>query len=193
MVRHFLSPVVSKAVVVASVVGCALLVLPERAQSQEPAAGGQGFGAQGQIAVSGELGAGFDKVSHGGWTAAIKPAGDYFILPSVTAGGFFGFTVGNASYQELLVGGRAGFNLNATPNLGAWPKVGVAYDHAKNPARNPMTTSASTSSSYLTVDAPILYHIVPHLFVGLGPYYYLKLSGDGNTAYGVHSLVGGWF
>jgi len=194
MVRHFLSPVVTKAVA-ASVVGCALLVLPTRAQAQDAAGGGlgQGFGAQGQLAISAELGAGFDKVTHGGWTAAIKPAGDYFILPAISAGGFAGFSTGNDSYQELLVGARGGFNVNVTSNVGAWAKVGVAYDHAKNPLRNPNTTTFSTSTTYLTVDVPIMFHIVPHLFVGLGPYYYLKVAGDGNTGYGAHSLVGGWF
>src|SRR5438477_13218771 len=98
MVRHFLSPVVMKAVV-ASVVGCALLVLPTRAQAQDASGGGlgQGFGAQGQIAISGDLGASFDKVNNGGWRFGITPAGDYFILPSVSAGVVLGVIPGNGT------------------------------------------------------------------------------------------------
>ena len=31
---------------------------------------------------------------------------------------------------------------------------------------------------------PILYHVVPHLFVGIGPYYNLNVAGDGENNYG---------
>jgi len=192
MVRHFLSPVVTKAVA-ASVVGCALLAVSARAQAQDTGANnalGQGFGAQGQIAISGETGVAFDKVNHGGWTFGIKPAGDYFILPSVSGGIVAGLILGNNSYSEELVGARAGYNINVTPALGAWAKVGVAYDHTSSKLGNATVTNSTT---WLTVDVPITFHIVPHLFVGLGPYYYLKVAGDGNTGYGVHSMVGGWF
>jgi hypothetical protein len=193
MVRH-LSPVVTKAVAVL-VFGCALLALPARANAQDAAAAGggalgQGFGDKGQLAISGELGTSFDKVNHGGWTFLIKPAGDYFVIPSVSLGGFAALVLGNNSRTEEGVGVRAGYNLNVTPNIGVWPKAGVAYDHASVASGQ---TTVSTSTTWVTVDAPIMFHIIPHLFVGLGPYYYLKVAGDGNTGYGVHSLVGGWF
>ena len=192
MLRHFLSPVVSKAVVVASVIGCALLVLPTRAHAQDASGGGlgQGFGAQGQIAISGDLGASFDKVNHGGWRFGITPAGDYFLLPSVSAGVVLGVVLGNGSYTEEIARARLGYNLNVTSMFGVWPKVGIAYDHASSGSGSAKVT---TSTTWLTVDAPIMVHIVPHLFVGFGPYYYLKVAGDSNTGFGAHSVVGGWF
>jgi hypothetical protein len=193
MVRHFLSPVVTKAVA-ASVVGCALLVLPTQARAQDPApaaaaspampgALGQGFGEQGQLVITGELNTAFDKVNNAGWLFRIQPAADYFFMPSVSAGLVAAFVFGSNDYKEQLIGARAGYNLNVTENLGAWAKAGVAYDHI----------SGGFSTTWLTLDLPILYHIVPHVFVGVGPYYYLKVAGDGNTGYGFHSLVGAWF
>src|SRR5689334_6764072 len=130
--RHVSSPVVSKAVA-ASVLGCALMFLPTRAHAQDAPGGlGQGFGAQGQIAISGDLGASFDKVNHGGWRFGITPAGDYFIVPSVSAGAVLGVILGNGSYTEEIARVRLGYNLNVTSVFGVWPKVGVAYDHASS-------------------------------------------------------------
>lgn len=201
MVRHLLSPVVTKAVA-GLVVGCALLVLPARVHAQDapppaPVARGgggglgQGFGEAGQIAISGEMNAGFDKVNHEGWTLRIQPAGDYFIMPMISVGLTAALILGDHSYLEELIGGRGGFNLNLTENLGIWGKLGFALDHAS--AKNAADQTVSNTLTFLTVDVPITYHIIPHVFVGLGPYYYLKLSGTGNTGYGAHSFVGGWF
>jgi hypothetical protein len=203
MLRHLLSPLVTKAVA-GLVVGCALLALPARARAQTEAAQappppatsgggalGQGFGEQGQIAISGEMNAGFDKVNHAGWTLHIQPAGDYFIMPMISVGVTAALILGDQSYVEELIGGRGGFNLNVTENLGIWGKVGFALDHSS--AKNTLNQAVSNTVTFLTLDVPITYHIIPHVFVGLGPYYYLKVSGTGNTGYGVHSFVGGWF
>jgi len=180
---------VTKAVA-ALVFGGALSLFPTHARAQDAgtSALGQGFGAQGQLAISGELAASFDKVNHSGWRFTLQPSADYFVLPSISAGLVAAISLGDNSYTRELVGARAGYNLNVTEHVGVWGKIGVAYQHLS--AGEP---SVSTSSTYLTVDIPILYHIAPHLFVGIGPYYYLKVAGDGNTGYGFHSLVGGWF
>src|SRR5262245_21345452 len=97
MVRHFLSPVVTKAVA-GFVVGCTLFMLPSVAAAQAPAAPpgpggplGQGFGEQGQIVVSGDASVHFDKVNQGGWIFEVRPAADYFILPQVTLGAVVGY------------------------------------------------------------------------------------------------------
>jgi hypothetical protein len=55
------------------------------------------------------------------------------------------------------------------------------------------TTTVSISTTWITLYVPVMYHITPHLFAGIGPYYNLKIAGDGNTGYGFSSLVGGWF
>jgi hypothetical protein len=193
MKRHLLSPKVARAVA-ASAVGCALLVLPARAHAQDSSGAnnalGQGFGAQGQLAISGELSTAFDKVNKAGWNFTVQPSADYFVVPAVSVGGLVSFSMGNDSFKREVVGARAGFNFNLNEHLGAWGKAGVAYQHASSGSG---TTAASSSTTYVTVDLPIMWHFVPHLFFGVGPYYYLKVAGDGESGYGFHSLVGGWF
>jgi hypothetical protein len=185
MVRHFLSPVVTKAVA-ALVVGCALSLLPTQARAQDPgSAPGQGFGGQGQLVISGELTGVFSKTNHAGWTAAIQPAADYFVVPSISVGGAVTGLIGADSRRGFGIGARAGYNINVNDHLGAWPIVGVSY--AKE--TGPFPGSATFGHVYI----PILYHVVPHVFVGLGPFYDLKIAGDGDHSYGVRSTVGGWF
>jgi hypothetical protein len=188
MVRHFLSPVVTKAVA-ALVVACALTVLPTPARAQDPAAAsgalGQGFGDKGQLVISGELTGFFSKTNHAGWTAVIQPAADYFIMPSISVGGAVTLLIGAESRRGFGIGGRAGYNLNVNEHVGAWPVVGVSY--AKE--TGPFAASATVAHFYV----PILYHVVPRVFIGLGPFYDLKIAGDGNNSYGVRSTVGGWF
>jgi hypothetical protein len=200
MVRHFLSPVVTKAVA-GFVVGCAL-VLPARAHAQTPTAPppaaaasgggglGQGFGDQGQIAISGEANAFFSKTNHAGWTAAISPALDYFIVPSVSVGGSVTALIGDNSHSGYGVTARAGYNLNVTEQLGIWPIAGIGYAHESSGSG---AASISGSATVAHFYVPVLFHIVPRVFVGIGPFYDLKVAGDGNSSYGVRSTVGGWF
>ena len=178
MVRHFLSPVVTKAVA-GLVVGCALSMLPARAGAQTPApapssgALGQGFGEQGQIVISGDASAHFDKFNGGGWIFEVRPAADYFILPSVTLGAVVGFGIDGDENKGVLVGGRAGLSYNRVSS------PGVA------------NMSVTNSATALNLSLPIMYQIVPHLFAALSPYYNLNLSG--NDSLGVASIIGGWF
>jgi len=200
--RHSLSPMVTKAVA-GLVVGCALLVLPARADAQTapppapapaPSGGGglgQGFGDAGQIVITGEDFLGFTKVNNEGWRFVVQPAVDYFVIPSVSAGLVAAFILNGTDDKEELIGARGGYNLNVTENLGAWPKVGIAFDHHSFPGIN--NTTVSFSTTWVTLNLPILYHILPHLFAGIGPFYNLKIAGDGNTGFGFNSVVGGWF
>jgi hypothetical protein len=198
MMRHLLSPVVTKAVA-AAVVGCTLLILPTQARAQDPAppppaataastgALGQGFGEPGQFVISGEMNAGFTKVNHAGWVLSVRPAADYFIVPSISIGAALGFAIGNDDAKGFEVGARAGYNLNVTENVGVWPIVGISYN--KVSAANNFSASSTYGNLYL----PILYHIVPHVFAGIGPFYNLHIAGDGDHSYGFRSTVGGWF
>jgi len=189
MVRHRLSPVVTKAVAGFVFVG-ALLVLPTVARAQaQPAGGGalgQGFGDKGQLVISSEDFFGFQKVNHAGWTLTLKPSVDYFVIPSVTVGGFAALIKSNGDQNEYQAGARAGFNLNVTDMIGLWPQGGIAYAYAKT------GNAASHSSTLITTYVPIMAHLMPHFFVAIGPFYNIKIAGDGGNAYGFSSLIGGW-
>src|SRR5262245_35513561 len=187
MVRHLLSSVVARAVA-ASVVGCALLVLPVRARAQEPSAAvttlGQGFGGQGQLVISGDpgkLNAEFTKVNHGGWVLGIRPAADYFVLPGISIGVVLGFAIGDNSAKGFEAGGRVGYNLNVTEHVGAWPTAGISYTK--------VTGTGGFNSTYGNLFVPLLYHVIPHVFVGIGPFYNLNIAGAGEHSYGFHSTV----
>jgi hypothetical protein len=200
MVRHFLSPVVTKAVA-GLVVGCALSVLPAHAGAQTPEAPppaparapagalGQGFGEQGQIVISGDASVHFDKFNGGGWIFEVRPAADYFIMPSVTLGAVVGFGIDSDENKGVLVGGRAGYSFNVTENLSLWGRAGLSYNRISSPTTPGM--SVTNSATAVNLSLPIMYQIVPHLFAALSPYYNLNLSG--NDSVGFASIIGGWF
>ena len=194
MVRHFLSPVVTKAVA-GLVVGCAL-VLPARAHAQTtappPAAAsgggglGQGFGEAGQIVISGDRagrrpstwrralrqgeprGLDFDDSSGGG---LLHHAGRVGRRPSSAD------RPNDASTRASLVGRTRRLQLQrhgATSASGA--DAGFAYDHVR----------AGTGARLLPRHVPEPHvpdpvSLVPHVFVGIGPYYNLKRLGRRRT------------
>jgi hypothetical protein len=199
MVRHFLSPVVTKAVA-GLVFGCVLSMLPARASAQDPApapapapassgALGQGFGEQGQIVISGDASAHFDKANKAGWIFEIRPAADYFIMPSVTLGAVVGFGIDSDENKGVLLGGRAGYSFNVNENLSLWGRAGLSYNRISSPTTPGM--SVTNSATALNLSLPIMYHFVPHFFAAISPYYNLNFSG--NDSYGFASVVGGWF
>ena len=54
------------------------------------------------------------------------------------------------------------------------------------------TNHNTNTSTRLQIFAPFLYHLVPHLFVGLGPSFSWRLSGGEGKVYGVDFVLGGW-
>jgi len=170
--------------------------LPGRASAQDPPpaassgmpAGslGQGFGEQGQVVISGESFTQFNKVNGQGWDFALQPAADYFIVPNVTIGGALGFAIGSDELRAFRVAGRAGFNFNFTEQLSIWGRAGISYGWSS-------VLGNSSAETFANLFAPINYHIVPHVFVGVGPFYNAKISGDSSNNYGFASVVAAWW
>ena len=151
-----------------------------------------GFGAIGQwvltMKTTGDNGyVFFHKPSGGDWELSLHPSIDYFITNGVSLGATVGYRYSPAETGTTVfdLGARAGFNLNINDNLGFWPTAGLSVNvDSRNHTTNTHTTFG--------VFAPFLYHLVPHLFVGLGPSFALPLSGGGGNAYGVDFVLGGW-
>jgi len=149
-----------------------------------------GFAAMGQwvltMRTTGDEGFFFRKPSGGDWQLSLHPSLDYFIINSVSLGAAFGYFHSPAETGTTVVslGGRAGFNLNINDNLGFWPTVGVGLTFDSRDHGNDTTT-------FFGIFAPFLYHLVPHLFVGLGPSFSMQLDGGGKV-YGVDFVLGGW-
>ena len=156
MVRHFLSPVVTKAVA-GLVVGCALSMLPARAGAQTPdgpapppapasaplGALGQGFGEQGQIVISGDASVHFDKFNGGAGSSSSDP-------PRTTSScrrSRWARSSASASiatrYKGVLVGG--GYSFNVTENISLWGRAGLSYNRISSPTAPRMTVTNSAT------------------------------------------------
>ena len=130
----------------------------------------------------------FHRPSGGGdWELALHPAIDYFIINSVSLGATFGYYYSPAATgtTRIDLGGRAGFNLNINDHLGFWPMAGFVL-HFQSADHGHDTSTA------LQIFAPFLYHLVPHLFAGLGPSVSVQTSGGNGTSFGVDFVLGGW-
>jgi len=158
------------------------LVSASPASAQRLGNGANAFGATGQIVITGEL----EGHLHNGWQLHLQPSADYFIATNVSVGGTIGFThnSGPAPNDFFNLGIRAGYNLAISDPVTFWPRIGINVARAFGTGGN--------TSTQLTIFAPFLFHLVPHLFVGAGPDFELPLNGGGN-GYGLQTVVGGWF
>jgi hypothetical protein len=172
------------------VAGAARAAVAEGAFAPAPQPGG-GFGAQGEWVISGAAvevnSASASFRTGGGGSINIHPAADYFIVNAISIGGVFGVSHGG-SVTTLEFGARAGFNLNINEHIGVWPMAGISVTHVSDSMAHTSSTPAT-----LTIFAPFLYHIVPHLFVGGGPSFFLALNGSNDNSFGIDSIIGGWF
>ena len=182
--------VVLIALVVAGAARSAVAQNTTAAFAPAPQPGG-GFGAQGQWAISGAAvevnSASASFRTGGGGSIFLHPAADYFIVNAISIGGVVGFNH-SSNFTSIEIGGRAGINLNITDHIGVWPMAGISVTHNSDSMAHTSSTPAT-----LTIFAPFLYHIVPHLFVGVGPSFFLALNGNNDNAFGIDSIIGGWF
>jgi hypothetical protein len=129
----------------------------------------------------------FHKASGGDWQLSLHPSVDYFITSSVSLGATFGYfySPADTGTTVLSLGGRAGFNLTIDDHIGFWPSagVGITIDSRMH--------NTNTSSSF-GIFAPFLYHLVPHLFVGVGPSFSVQLNDGNGKTYGLDFVLGGW-
>jgi hypothetical protein len=129
----------------------------------------------------------FHKNSPGDWELSLHPSIDYFIANSISLGATFGFrhTPAGTGATAVDLGARAGFNLNINDHVGFWPSAGFGL----NVDNEEHVTNTSTTFG---IFAPFLYHLVPHLFAGVGPSFSARLSGGGGKTYGLDFILGGW-
>jgi hypothetical protein len=179
------------------------------------------FGQSGQIAISQDLelrfesrtsknpdppdGNGEDEKTT---TITLGPALDYFVADSISVGGKIVYSniSSDAGDGSLIgIGPRVGYNLGLTDNISLWPKLGFTYAMTSAESDTPGSEEIKGTKMTVGVDVPVLFHPAEHFFIGLGPYFEMDLSskakvGDGDsvdgpkdTAFGVRSVVGGWF
>jgi opacity protein-like surface antigen len=174
----------------------ALVVSPQAARAQggggpfSQPPGPNGFGAVGQLVFDGTAAFSIVKVKDGNTTFLLRPAVDYFIIPNVTVGGVVAFSTQSGHFARTLIalGVRAGVNFNINDKLSIWPTGGFSYAHAD------ISDGGGSSSSWaFNLYAPFLFHAAPHFFLGAGPFLDVGLSDNDTTAFGIQSVIGGWF
>jgi hypothetical protein len=162
------------------------------------AAAGSGFGAPGQFVLSMGATSGEHALYHkegGNWQLQLSPALDYFVTSRVSVGGVVSYRhatggtgtgTNGAGSDTLSVGARAGFNIDFNQRFGLWPLGGLSLDRFS-------ANHTSTTNTWFMVYAPVLFHLAPHLFLGLGPSLQFNVSGPAPNQFGVDSMLGGWF
>jgi hypothetical protein len=161
------------------------------------------FGNPGQLAISSDVALLIQRSSQDTTTIQFAPAADYFIARNLSIGGviLFDYTQADESDSTRFgIGPRVGYNLAFTDTLGVWPKLGFSYSHTSVSTdvdvddEAVLTSSVSGDHFTLNLFAPVMFHPVPHFFVGFGPFLDTDLSGDNKTTtFGGRLALGGWF
>jgi hypothetical protein len=134
----------------------------------------------------------------------VSPNGDLFVAPGVSLGG--GLLVdyrsaGDFSSTAFGLQARAGYYL-PLGSAGIWVMAGFDFLHGKSKFDSGLgTTESSTDTFALDIFAPIVIHLAPNFFFGLGPTIKQDLvySDDDDSdlnnvkrrVLGVTSIVGG--
>jgi hypothetical protein len=165
------------------------------------------FGNKGQIAISSEAGATFERTSISGVDGSttsfvLRPGVDYFLIKQLSLGAFVGVDYGSvrgASTTVFSIGPRVGYDLAFSDYFSIWPRAGFSYNSTKSETDEQQlggvtvpSTSDTNGAIALNLFAPILYH-THRFFAGVGPALDTDLSGDAKaTTFAVRVTLGGW-
>lgn len=160
---------------------------------------GAGFGLPGQLVISDDT---FVQLynqhniggsSGSGTSFAMVLGADYFLRQNLSLGAFIGFNRPGEGEWGFSLGGRAGYNIPLATSVSFWPRLQLAL------ARTTVDiggTSQSTNVLNLAVYAPVLFHIVEHFFVGIGPVFDVNVvhtdADDKPWEIGITSTIGGY-
>jgi hypothetical protein len=206
------------AVASAAVLATSATALAQNAPAAPPAAPAApatgAFGSAGQLAIQADLQLKFEGTSENnnggsGSDILIQPAADYFVIDHLSVGAALtldieSFSPGGGQRGSTTttfgIAPRVGYDIPIVDKLSFWPDVFISYSSSSTSNNGP-----SQGIFSLGAFAPVLFHPVPHFFVGLGPNISTELSHSYSvngqsqnnypqtTAYGVMSTIGGWF
>ncbi len=186
--------------------------LTQQTSSTGPA---ERFGKKGHIAVGSDAALVTENTVVSGVSGSVtqiqlQPTADYFIVQSVSIGGFAetDYTANPGGHQYTLgVGARGGYNFTFSDLVSLWPKLGLSVDYTNTTTNvstvtssgSPTGATASTTTSTgvnLAINAfvPLMFHPVAHFFCGFGPFADVDLTGSNRaTTWGGKISIGGWF
>jgi hypothetical protein len=173
------------------------------------------FGDPGQVVLDGALSASLGHTSYSAiptsaTSVSVAPAFDYFSTPNLSGGvsAFLGYsdtTFAPSSESKTWTYGASaqlGINLWLGERVSFWPKLGAGGSRSTTTwsvsgALSPGNTT--TKVVFVRLDAPFLFHVADHFFVGFGPTVLVDLLGNTGPetnlrrSYGAASTIGGWF
>lgn len=165
------------------------------------------FGSKGQVAISSEAGATFERTSISGVDGSttkfvLRPGVDYFVIDRLSVGAFVGIdysSVANLSTTVFSVGPRVGYDIAFSDHFSIWPRAGLSFNSTKLKTDDEEVggvsvpgSSSSNDAIAINLFAPILFH-TNRFFAGVGPALDTDLSGDAKaTTFAVRVTLGGW-
>jgi hypothetical protein len=167
------------------------------------------FGDRHQVAISSDAGFSLSNTNLSGQsgsttTLILRPAVDWFVIDSLSLGGFLGLEYNappGGSTTAMSIGPRVGYNLRFSDRFSVWPKVGLSFatttqkeDATTLPDGTTVDPADTTNTSLqLNLFVPVMFHPVQHFFLGLGPALDVDLSGDNKaTTIAARLTLGGW-
>lgn len=186
------------------------------------------FGRQGQWVLSGSFSLGISSQQYTNSEASrfnvwVSPGVDYFVIDNFSIGGDFEVSFSDyVGYDQLgstvqtkttggHVGARVGYNVPLGQRFSIYPRAGfgVGFEDTSNAMLRPgnygtyvqMRPNSSEKMIHLWAFAPILFHPVPHFFVGVGPSLSHEVLRENTTTtqdvrgtrVSAGFVMGGWF
>lgn len=172
------------------------------AATAEPLPASRAFGDSGVVVLGGSIGVrsvSFTNSEASHTSLFVEPGIDYFITDAVSLGGFvlgsYSKSKGYDYFGPLMetretgygAGARFGVNIAIGKSLSIWPKVGFGITHYNTvesvssvPAYlsqfGPSRSEFSTNATWVELYVPLLVHVAPHFFLGVGPSIYSDLN-----------------
>jgi hypothetical protein len=163
------------------------------------------FGARGVLAIGSDAsGTAYEELSTGTHSTSVnlQPAVDYFVANHLSLGASLWFAYSSqeepsARDHEFVygIGPRVGYDLPLSEHFSLWPKLSGFVSHSSDTFENTAPASRTTDSgSNVEVElfVPVMFHPVPHFFVGIGPFAEAVLTGAGSAFLGGKITIGGW-
>jgi hypothetical protein len=169
------------------------------------------FGQQGEVVPLGSLSFSYSSVAPdlgSVTTLSLGPTLLWFVADDIALGGSATLvrrTVSqgdsSATISSYGVAPTAAYNLRLSPRASLLPQVAVAFGWQEF-TTSPSGNNPSLSTISLQLFVPILFHPVPHFFLGFGPAFSYDVSaslsdaaGDApkSTTIGAQTILGGWF
>jgi len=147
-----------------------------------PSGSNAAFAADGQFVITSELNFRLHKPSGGTWTLLLQPSLDYFIAQHISIGGLVYLEAGDG-WGNFGLGPRAGYAFNLGERVSFWPTVMIKA----------IKYSGQDVKTELWLQGPFLFHLVPHFFIGAGPYVEADMSNGSGSDIGLYATIGGYF